>query len=325
MDKPKYIVDVAKGNKSPLEAFDVLTKLSPEQGLHKSKKYRPPKALYSTSISRISDRVIKCSEAYEKYFNYLKSGEKLEVNVLSKESVDSLEQALYAAAEHVDDLKRIAQGFFEIPFKAESYKKFVNEIDDHRDFITKCVNQIKHHQGRLRGVVIELIYGDEQVNLHGVFVEGISNGVVGPNKTVHTETVKVMSATSILWEIICFLLRASRTLRDVIVRETNINAETKTKTSDSDKFREAIVKTTKLPLYTLDDKHPFSESTVSIIASHNNHVDLSSELTGSLHKSWPQDERQPVFLRCEVGYEGDGMTSSFMNVFPSSVGFSHWT
>lgn len=325
MDKPKYVIDVAKGGKSPLEAFDVLAKLSPEQGLHESKRYRPPKALYSTSISRISARIIKCSETYEGYFNYLKSGERVRVGVLNKDSIDSLEQALYAAAEHVDDLKIIAQGFFENPFKEKSYKKFINELDEHRDFISKCVNQIKHHQGRLRGVLIELIYGNEQVNLHGVFIEGISNGVVGPSETVHTETVKVLSATSLLWEIICFLLRASRSIRDVIVRETSIDADAKTRSSDGDQFREAIVKTTKLPLYTLDDKHPFSESAVSLIASHNNYDELSSDLTGSLHKGWPQDNRQPVILRNEVSYEGDGMTSSFSNIFPSNVGFSHWS
>lgn len=324
MDKPVFEIDLFNGGRAGLEALDVLIHLAPTEGLHDTQNHRPPLGIYNTSILRISERLLKCCEKYSEYFNYGQSIKQLrEVVGLKNDAIESLEYALYAAAEHVDDLKLIVHGFFSKGSKSNILRRFKDDLNDQKKLITTYVNQIKHYQARLRGFSLELIYGGEHLCLHGVFVEGVAKGIAGPNKTVHGEKTEVVSVTSLIWEIICFLLCASRSLNTLISAEVD-SIQPQSRASDCQHFRKAVIAAAKLPLYTFDDVHPLSKTNIKFKNTHDDHESMSSELIGSFYKGWPKDDNAPMYIGTEVSYQGDSVTASFKAVSPSNVGFIHW-
>jgi hypothetical protein len=111
--KPEFYIDIATGGKSSLEALQILSVLDPMKGNHTSNGLRPPLGIYNISILRICDKLIKCCNKLEAYFNSSKKVEALRSETeLCEDVIDYLELTLYAAAEHVDDVALIAKGFY---------------------------------------------------------------------------------------------------------------------------------------------------------------------------------------------------------------------
>ena len=135
-----------------------------------------------------------------------------QANELREEVIDYLELALYAAAEHVDDVALIAKGFYPDKKKYKSSnpaKQLDNTVKKHKSLISASINAIKHHQARIRLYSLEIQHGEVQHCLHGYFIEGVHDGEVGPNNIFHDNQRQVFSITSLMWEILCFVLKGT--------------------------------------------------------------------------------------------------------------------
>lgn len=125
----------------------------------------------------------KCSKKLELYFKKSTSIPDLKAeNDLRCEIIDYIELTLYSAAEHVDDIKAIARGFFKDKINYDRSKhvtKLLNTLKQHKNLITVSANAIKHNQSRIRLFSQEFTHSGEQMCLHGYFIEAVSKGVVG--------------------------------------------------------------------------------------------------------------------------------------------------
>ncbi|MDT7044062.1 hypothetical protein [Candidatus Nitronereus thalassa] len=324
--KQEFTIDISEGAKSALEALQILTDLDPNEGFHASNDLRPPLGIYNTSISRICDKLTKCCIKLEAYFkSSIKVDDLRRKDELREEVIDYLELALYAAAEHVDDVALIAKGFFPDKKKYKSSKparQLENTVKKHKGLISASINAIKHHQARLRLYSLEILHGDTPHCLHGYFIEGVHDGVVGPNKIFHDNQRQVFSITSLMWEILCFVLNASRQLK------TFLEVVTTSKPNESLKcngvFTKAVIAAARLPLYSFDEIHPFSETRVIVMCSDGKNSLLDSRIYGSITNKWTSSDKM-AFFQNSCGYAGDGVTKSFRMVKPIAVRLQHWT
>ena len=306
--------------------MQILTVLDPNTGNHIANNLRPPLGIYNISLSRICNKVTKCCGALEKYFN---SSSKVDVlqkeDVLRDEVIDYLELALYAAAEHVDDIALIAKGFYPDikKYKASKPAKQLNKIiKEHKSLISASINSIKHYQARIRLYSLEIQHGDNPHCLHGYFIEGIHDGVVGPNKIFHDNQRQVFSITSLMWEILCFILNSSRQLKIFLEEITGIKPDENIISEEG--FVKAVISAARIPLYSFDETHPFSNTRVIISCSNDKNDELVSGIYGSIINKWT-DSKTMQFFGDSCSYVGDGVTKSFKMVKPMAVKLQHWT
>ncbi len=324
--KPEFIVDIAEGSDSSLEAHHTLTAINPDEGRHTLQNLRPALGIYNTSISRICDKINKCCGKLEIYFNT--STERkvlLKENALRGEIIDYLELSLYAAAEHVDDIQLISKYFFE---NKKQYKSSVpatilsNTIGKRKNLITASINAIKHHQARIRLYSVDIKYAKVRHCLHGYFVEGVNDGVVGPNKIFHDKSKRIFSITSLIWEILCFILNSSRHLSEFLGKIIEI--PTQREHVNNNIFVKSIIAAARLPLYSFDDNHPFGTTRVVITASDTKSIDtLDSKIYGSIRTKWDKSDEM-VILGDICNFEGDDVTKSFEFAHPSRLQIQHW-
>jgi len=326
--KPKFTIDISDNGTSPLEALQFLSTLDPKVGHHVSNGFRPPLGIYNTSLSRICDKHSKCCKKFEEYFQISHEIKKLQKHRdLLEEIIDYLELSLYATAEHVDDIFTIAKGFYDNDAsfkKSKPAKQLKEDIDQFKRLVSASINTIKHNQARIRVYSLEIEYNDIPHCLHGYFIEGVHDGTVGANRIFHDKDSQIFSITSLMWEIICFLLNASRSLRrflEEIIPGTNIS-----ETISSEKFTTTVIAAARLPLYSFDDKHPFADTTIIIDCDPVKNEALTSNIYGSINKKWTGLEKKKMnFFGQTHSYAGDGITKSFSLVQPSSVKLVHWT
>lgn len=326
MTKPEFKVDISD-TRTSLEAYQILCNIPDNHGFHLSQNVRPPLGIYNVSILRISERLIMLSTRLEEYFSY--SSKLKELNTsgsLLQEIVDYLELALYAAAEHVDDLYLIAEGFYNPKLKNKKtpeLKLFDKNIKVHKKFISGSANAIKHQQARVRIFSAEIKHAKKEMCLHGFFIEGVNNGIIGPSQAFHTDKHPVFSVTSILWEIICFVLNSSRHLKNFL--SSAFDYEPIIETSGGHKFTQAILAASRLPLYTFGEAHPFNDTRVILTEPEDGMTKFSkSDLYGSLRNGWvPFGNLELTSLN--YGYEGDGVSASFKTIEPANIGLSLWT
>jgi hypothetical protein len=326
--KPNFTIDISDNGTSPLEALQLLSTLDPQIGHHISNGFRPPLGIYNTSLSRICDKHSKCCKKFEKYFQTSHKIKKLHKHhALLDEIIDYLELSLYATAEHVDDIFTIAKGFYDDDAsfkKSKPAKQLKKEIDQFKRLISASTNAIKHNQARIRVYSLEIEYNGVPHCLHGYFIEGVHDGVVGANKIFHDTDSQIFSITSLMWEIICFVLNASRSLKrflETIPPGTDAPAPIQSKN-----FTTSVIAAARLPLYSFDDKHPFSDTTITINYPPNKKNALTSNIYGSITRKWTKLENNEMnFFGESHSYAGDGITKSFSLVHPSSVKLVHWT
>lgn len=292
---------------------------------HNQRDLRLPLGIYNVSVSRICDKVNRLSQKLEDYFSLASSLNTPAANGdLMKEVIDCVELSLYAAAEHIDDIDSIASGFFKqstLRDKNSSYKSLQKDLKRDKKFIAAAANAIKHQQSRIRLFSMEYFLNGANGCLHGYFIEAVDGGVVGPSKKFH-QTQEVFSLTTLVWEILVFLLNCSRSLarflQDVssqIVGPVSIRC---------DVFSMAAAAATRLPLYTFGEEHPFSRVELNILPSNCVNNLLQSKLIGSLDKGWLL-VGGVSFGQHVSRFEGDGKTRSFKFAQAKGVILHHWS
>lgn len=324
MAKPVFEIDVSRAAQSSLEAHSVLARVDPTACQHLSQKLRLPLGIYNVSIARIADRIISLCSRAERYFKVADELDGLKSQRdLRTELIDFIELAIYAAAEHVDDLDSIAKGFYQDPQRASksaAYRTLSSEVKSQKRFLSTAANAIKHQQSRIRLYSCEFRQPGVKGCLHGYFVEGVENGVVGPDKRLHMQQ-DVFSITTLPWEIITFVLRSSRSLRAFLSSEATLTAGIAD--VQSERFSNAAVAAARLPLYSLGEEHPFARTTVTIKTSSGNPPDLDSGLYGSIRLPWNVTS-SPTFGPDQTEFEGDGSSRTFRFVHPKNVGLQNW-
>lgn len=231
---------------------------------------------------------------------------------------------MYAAAEHVDDVDSIASGFFRskpLRDKNVAYRDLVKKMKGHKRLVAAAANAIKHQQSRVRLFSMEYSHAGKLGCLHGYFFEAVENGVVCPSRTFH-QNQGVFSITALVWEILTFLLHASRDLAEFLSRTAARPGEPTS--SNGDIFRKAVVAAARLPLYTFGEEHPFSRASLRIMAGDADDISLCSGLYGSIRQGW-LNEAPPTFGSFAARFAGDGCTNQFRFPQPKTIGFQHWT
>jgi hypothetical protein len=156
--------------------------------------------------------------------------------------------------------------------------------------------------------------------LHGYFIEGVEAGVVCPSRTFH-KNQDVFSITTLIWEIIVFLLNCSRDLAEFLRAVSSHVAGPED--SRDELFQKAVIAAARLPLYTFGEEHPFSRVTLHIRTSDGKNDSLKSGLYGSITKGWSKIST-PSFGQCASRFSGDGKTRSFRFAQPKEISFHHW-
>lgn len=325
MAKPVFEVDVSKDAPSSLEAHALLSSVDESLCFHVKNGFRASLGIYNVSVSRVCDKVERLCGYLEEYFKA-----STQLNPLSsfqgvmQQAIDYIELALYAAAEHVDDVYSIAYGFFESGDKAKKdgrFKRLDNAIKSHKKLISIAANKIKHQQSRIRIFSMEFTHDGRPGCLHGYFVEGVESGVVCRNAEVHKEQ-DVFSVTTLPWEILYLLLNSSRDLAKFLTGfQQQLNGPTNNVSCEP--LAKAVVAAARLPLYTFGEDHPFSRATLHLNAKPEDDGKLNSGLFGSIKNGWSKtgDMR---FGQSVSRFEGDGSTRSFRFVQPKSIGLQHW-
>lgn len=325
MKNRKFKIDIGGNSESALEALPYLLKMDPNEGYHDQYNLRPPLGAYNVSVSRLSNRIVKCCGKLERFI-----GISPDINVLMKsnsirdEIVDYLELALHSTAEHVDDLDSIVKSLFSEKSKYKKSKpvtEFSRTIKKEKKFITSIINAIKHHQNRIRMYTAKVNYTGMEFCLNGYFVESVENGTVGPSKMFHKESNKIFSITSLVWEMICFILISSHELGCLFKHFGNKITK---KADENSSFLNAVVAGARLPLYSFDEKHPFPRTTIIIHGSDEALNKVKSGIYGSLLNVWREGNDFKALGDCQH-YEGDGVTQNFKIEKPNKVKFIRWS
>lgn len=322
--KAKFEIDISPAALSSLEAHQVLAILALDNCHHLPKNLRLPLGIYNVSVSRVAEKLAAFCGRLEMYFQTSNNLEELhEERSVRKELIDYMELAIYAAAEHVDDIDSIAKGFFRSSQECEkhtAYRQLQKEIKKYKKFISASANAIKHQQSRIRLFSNEFTHAGISGCLHGYFIEGVENGIVCPSSVFH-KAQDVFSITTLAWEIILFVLNSSRGLRSFLLSVVRplagpVNVQ-------FDVFSKAVIAAARLPLYTFGEEHPFSQTTLSIRSSDGESTLLDSNIYGSILRRWSYSS-DAQFGRFTSEFEGDGCSKSFRFAQPKTISFHHW-
>jgi hypothetical protein len=325
LTKPLFEVDVTPGGLAPLEALVPLSLVDQSACHHTSMRLRMPIGIYNVSVSRASDKVIRLCRRLETYFaSSATVNPSREPDDLMIEVIDYIELSLYAAAEHFDDVDSIASGFFRsthLRDKNPAYRERSKKMKAHKRLVAAAANAIKHQQSRVRLFSMDYSHAGGLGCLHGYFFEAVENGVVCPSSTFH-QNHGVFSITTLVWEILIFLLQSSRDLAEFLVRAVpQLEGPAR---PDLDIFRKAVIAGARLPLYTFGEEHPFARAALRISTKGMDEDVLSSGLYGSIREGWV-DGPDPSFGSFAARFGGDGSTKQFRFPQPKSIGFQHWS
>lgn len=322
--KPRFQIDISPTAQSSLEAHQVLATLDHDHCYHLSQNLRLPLGIYNISVTRISEKLTALCRRLELYFQTSSKLDALHKKTETrKELIDYIELSIYAAAEHVDDIDSIAGGFFKGTHarqKNTAYRQLQKEVTKHKKFIASSANAIKHQQSRIRLFSNEFAHAGIDGCLHGYFVEGVENGVIGPSSTLH-KAQDVFSITTLAWEIILFVLSCSRELR-VFLNSISTSSANPVD-MQFDVFSKAVIAAARLPLYTFGEEHPFSRSTITIVASGDKSAAMDSNIYGSILRGWSHSP-DATFGVSTSEFEGDGSTKSFRFAQPKIISLHHW-
>jgi hypothetical protein len=322
--KKKLTIDLVPGAQSSLSAHHALSVIDESHCYHLDRSLRLPLGIYNVSISRVCEKLIAFCSKLEKHIDSShRANGPNENDETQRELIDYIELAIYAAAEHVDDLEAIAYGFFKDKKafgKDPSARRLMTEIKSLKAFISASANAIKHQQARIRLYSQEFNHAGVASVLHGYFIEGVENGVVGPSVVFH-QTQKVFSITTLAWEILLFILSCSDSLRTFLLATAKFVHGPAAQTSDM--VSKAAIAAARLPLFTFDEEHPFTKTTFVLTSDGSIDKELDSGLYGSFSFRWSLSG-EARFGGFNAGFVGDGVTRSFNFPSPSRVGLQHW-
>ncbi len=317
--KPEIKID-PEDTGNCLPAIKALASLKAMASYHEIRDLRHPLGVYNLSLSRICDKVKKCADKLEQHWIDTPKDQ-----AIKDEIIDYLELSLYAAAEHNDDIETVAKTFFKNNFSAskdKSLRSLKRNLKPLRDEISNYTNTIKHNHGRIRLFETDFHHDGATIFLLGFFVEGYKNGQAAPHHILHSNGKKIISITSILWEILTYISLSSIELSnylesiDAVNQNNDIIPCTKI-------FRDTAIKLTRLPLYTFDEDHPFKSTKWNIEMDEEMIKDSNSGIYGSIQKKWSKSE-DGKFDGWQLGYAGDGATRSFHVAVPNKMSITHW-
>lgn len=325
-NKPTLVVDLHRGAPTTLIALHHLSAIKKGASFHELIDQRHPLGIYNLSIGRICDKLKKCSERLERYWLSSSLLVDLDPQVgLRHEIIDYVELCIYSAAEHVDDIESIAKSFFPDPqsYAKSSYVKALKRaIKPIRDQISTLANMLKHAHGRLRLYALEINHDSRDFCLQGFFIEGYAQGTVAPNPILHGEGEVIVSLTSLLWSIVIYLGQISEQVGQFLL---SISAVDRKKISEAEfkPFRDVVIALARLPIYSLDEIHPFERVRLIIRADEMANTELKSNIYGSLLDRWARTSKMK-FRNFHLMYEGDGVSRSFRIIHPRKVGLQYW-
>lgn len=327
MTKPVFVIDLAEGAQSSLEAHLPLALATTEGCFHHEQNVRMPFGIYNISVHRVSDKLIRLCKRLESYFSVGRVAAPQEPanDDLMQEVIDYIELTLYAAAEHFDDVDWIASGFFSDGARREknpAYKALQKQMKQNKRFVSAAANAIKHQQSRIRIYSVDYAQGTSAGSLHGYFMEGVEAGVVGPSSTFHRNQ-EVFSVTTLVWEVLFFLLQSSHDLAKFLKAVSMRMIEGPIRVQ-CNIFSQAVAAAARLPTYTFGEEHPFTRATLRLSSSDNNSEILDSSLHGSITKQW--SKTIPLSFGSHVSrFAGDGVTREFRLVQPKMISLQHWS
>lgn len=325
--KPEILIDLEGNAAAALKACSSLARLRDSMSHHEQLDLRHPLGIYNVSIARLFGKVRACCERAEVYWRV---SEQLKVvhqhAELRQELIDYLELCIYAAAEHVDDAESIASCFFANSHayaKSQAVRGLKSDIKVARDRISAFANAIKHAHARIRLFSLEFKHDRKVQCMHGFFLEGVKNGVIGPSKIVHGSKERIVSLTSFLWSIVTFASSISDAI-SAFLESISACREEPVSRVESRLFADAVIALARLPLYSFDDVHPFTR--VRVVLNYSEEFArsrLTSNLYGSLLHRWTKSHAGQ-FGSYVMAYEGDGTSRSFQTTVPTSLHLQHW-
>jgi hypothetical protein len=324
--KPEYKIDIDAEGTSCLEALSALSNLRQGVLYHEIIDSRHPLGIYNISIGRVCDKIAKCCEKLEQYFNASTDVSILQSKfvALRREVLDYLELSIYSAAEHVDDSEAIAKCFFKESMsfaKSPVTKRLKTDLKNARKLISAFANLIKHHQSRIGLLSVEFVHDSVPMCLHGIFAEEFSAGAVRPKTILSTGSQQLMSITGFLWDIVVFVLAVSAAIKRLILNLSAVD-ENALSAELSKPMAEAITALTRLPLYSFDEDHPFVRTRLLLQYESSLLPSINSGLYGSMARPWSKNATGS-FGQLATSYECDGATTSFVMLTPTNLHLHH--
>lgn len=325
--KPVLTVDLGGPAPGGLTALSHLSALKAGVSHHEDHDQRHPLGIYNLSVTRVCEKVRRCSVILEEYFLLPPQITEIDKHAELRDGiVDRLELCLYVAAEHIDDVELIGKSFFKDPKqhpKSPHTKALNRAMKPLRDQITSVTNAIKHAQGRLRLFALEVNYDDRDMCLHGFFVEGFEGGAVAPSPVIHKSGGTVFSITSFLWGILLYIELISREIGRFLEAISAVDGSSAAPVG-STHFGDAVIALARLPLYSFDDTHPFERTRLVINHDEEAESKLRSNIYGSAMDRWSKSG-EIRFGNRRFMMEGDGVSTRFTFSQPNQLRLQHWT
>ncbi|WP_341918253.1 hypothetical protein [Polaromonas sp. YR568] len=285
---------------------------------------RAPLGVYNVSVSRIFGKVERLCQRLEALFNSTGPNRQgLPTTEMKAVAIDYMELAVYAAAEHVDDVDAIARAYFSnkvLHGRNVHVREFDKLLQRNKRFVAMLANHIKHSHSRLRLCTLDFYHDKRFVPLYGYFVEGAKNGVLRPNGAFHAQH-EIFSVTSLPWEILVFVLATSRSLAELVGKVSKVQAGPHKCTSDV--LSRAVIAAARLPLYTFGEPHPFERGLIAVSWLGEPLASLESGLYGSLALPWSSSQDH-ILGALGSTYEGDGVSNNFHLPTPKNVTIKQW-
>lgn len=322
--KPMIKIGLNATDNCPLRGCQALASVDASKFFHRSRGMRAPLGIYNASIAKVCPRVSRFCEDIEPLFLEIRIDPQRESASRRAKVAESLESMLYAAAEHVDDVESLASGFFKthpLAKRDSRYKELSNRIDKCKKLTSTIANKLKHEQARIRLYSLEIRHGEVAASLHGFIVEGASDGVIGPHRTVHS-VHPVLSLTTLAWEVLEFIVTASLALARFLTYFPKQDVEQPSMRCPH--FTDAVKAAARLPTYTFGEPHPFSRTTFQLLGDGNEESGRVPEIYGSVYRRWSQSNAME-FGSFAMTTEGDGVSKAFALAKPSNVSLVHWT
>jgi hypothetical protein len=314
---------LSKGASSSLEAQAALALSVGSVNQAFTINMRAPLGVYNVSISRVCGKVERLVQRLEELFKATGPSGQKPLPEARAAAIDYMELAVYAAAEHVDDVDAIAKAYFSknILYGRDPHvREFEKTLQRQKRFLAMLANYIKHSHSRLRLCSVDFFHDKKFVPLYGYFVEGAQNGVLGPNNVFHAKH-EIFSVTALPWEILTFILMVSRSLAALIDKVSKVQQGPHTCTSEG--LSRAVVAAARLPFYTFDEPHPFDQVDVAINWSDEPAASFESSLYGSFTQQWILSDEH-LIGDLSATYEGDGVSKTFHLPSPREVRVRRW-
>lgn len=296
-----------KSEPSTLMALGIIESINENLLYNEARAGRLPSHVYNLSLRRVSARCRGYAERIHRLFD--ESNPYANDRPDEEGLVESLELMLYSAAEHVDDLDRVAASFYrdkKLKEKCQFFKKFDTEIKLHKRLISMLANRVKHEQVQIGISAIKYEIDGIPAWLHGYRFINIKDGVLLSDPIGHKGRY-MFSSTGLLWEVIVFLLVCSRSLFNFLKSHVR---DCRNIQKGNDDFCDVVEAAMRLPFYEFD-----RDSAISLYA-------LSWERTEVVgHANWkPLRGSYPVgWGRVKGQYVADGKIAYHSVYVPGKI------